>query len=52
MIIVGCDFHPAWQQIAVLGSETREIAREEFVPNYFFPPSAANLHFESLPRSA
>lgn len=25
MLIVGCDFHPTWQQIAVFDSETAEI---------------------------
>jgi len=25
MIVVGCDFHPAWQQIAPLDSQTGEI---------------------------
>ena len=25
MTIVGCDFHPAWQQVAVLDTETGEI---------------------------
>ena len=25
MTIVGCDFHPAWQQVAVFDSETGEI---------------------------
>ena len=29
MIIVGCDFHPSWQQVAVFDSETGEIARTE-----------------------
>ena len=25
MTIVGCDFHPSWQQVAVFDSETGEI---------------------------
>src|SRR5271165_1812590 len=25
MLIVGCDFHPSWQQIAVFDSETGEV---------------------------
>ena len=29
MIIVGCDFHPAWQQIAVFDSETGEITEHK-----------------------
>jgi transposase len=31
MIIVGCDFHPAWQQIAVFDSETGEISEHKLV---------------------
>jgi transposase len=31
MIIVGCDFHPAWQQIAVFDSETGEINEHKLV---------------------
>lgn len=31
MIIVGCDFHPAWQQIAVFDSETGEIAEHKLM---------------------
>ncbi len=26
MKIIGCDFHPAWQQVAVFDDETAEIA--------------------------
>ena len=29
MIIVGCDFHPNWQQIAVFDTETREITEHK-----------------------
>ena len=25
MLIVGCDFHPGWQQIAIFDSETGEV---------------------------
>ena len=25
MYIVGCDFHPGWQQVAILDTETGEI---------------------------
>ena len=32
MIIVGCDFHPGWQQVAVFDSATGEI-REEKLEN-------------------
>jgi transposase len=31
MTIVGCDFHPAWQQIAVLDTETGEITEHKLV---------------------
>jgi transposase len=32
MIIVGCDFHPGWQQVAVFDSATGEI-REQKLEN-------------------
>ena len=28
MLIIGCDFHPGFQQIAVLDTETGEISRQ------------------------
>jgi transposase len=31
MIIVGCDFHPSWQQVAVLDTETREVMERKLV---------------------
>jgi Transposase len=31
MIIVGCDFHPAWQQIVVFDSETGEITEHKLM---------------------
>ena len=31
MKIVGCDFHPRWQQVAVFDSETGEIAEHKLV---------------------
>src|SRR5437016_3188701 len=31
MTIVGCDFHPSWQQIAVFDSETGDIAERRLV---------------------
>lgn len=31
MIIVGCDFHPAWQQIAVFDSDTGEISEHKLM---------------------
>ncbi len=29
MNIVGCDFHPGWQQVAVLDSETGEVSEHK-----------------------
>jgi hypothetical protein len=31
MIIIGCDFHPSWQQIAWLGTETGETGEQKLV---------------------
>jgi transposase len=31
MIIVGCDFHPSWQQIAALDTETGEMTEHKLV---------------------
>lgn len=31
MKIVGCDFHPSWQQVAVFDPETGEIAERKLV---------------------
>lgn len=31
MIIVGCDFHPSWQQVAVLDTETGEVTERKLV---------------------
>src|SRR5579872_2227995 len=31
MTIVGCDFHPAWQQIAVLDTETGEVTEQKLM---------------------
>jgi transposase len=54
MIIVGCDFHPGWQQVAVFDSATGEI-REEKLENgngeakrfYGSLPSPARVGFEA-----
>jgi transposase len=27
MIIIGCDFHPSWQQVAMLDAETGELSK-------------------------
>jgi transposase len=31
MTIVGCDFHPSWQQIAVFDTETGEVRENKLV---------------------
>jgi len=31
MMIIGCDFHPTWQQIAWLDSETGETGEQKLV---------------------
>ena len=31
MTIVGCDFHPSWQQVSVLDTETGEISEHKLV---------------------
>jgi hypothetical protein len=31
MTIVGCDFHPGWQQVAVLNPETGEVQERRLV---------------------
>ena len=31
MHIVGCHFHPSWQQVAVLDSETGEVSERKLV---------------------
>jgi hypothetical protein len=31
MIIVGCDFHPSWQQVAIFDSSTGEIVERKLV---------------------
>lgn len=54
MIIVGCDFHPGWQQVAVFDSATGEI-REEKLENgngeakrfYASLPSPSRVGFEA-----
>jgi hypothetical protein len=57
MIIVGCDFHPGWQQVAVFDSAIGEI-REEKLENsngeaerlYRSLPSPARVDFEACGR--
>ena len=31
MLIIGCDYHPSWQQVAVFDAETGEIAELKLV---------------------
>ena len=31
MIIIGCDFHPSWQQVAVLDTETGEVSEHKLI---------------------
>lgn len=31
MIIVGCDFHPSWQQVAIFNGETGEIGERKLM---------------------
>ena len=54
MIIVGCDFHPGWQQIAVLDSATGEIQEQKLENGsgeaerfYRRLPSPARVGFEA-----
>ncbi len=48
MVIVGCDFHPGWQQVAVFDSETGEI-RELKLAN---GDGEAERFYRSLPAAA
>jgi hypothetical protein len=47
MIIVGCDFHPGWQQVAVFDSATGEI-REQKLENSNGWRGGAVLSFASV----
>jgi len=54
MIIVGCDFHPGWQQIAVFDSATGEIQEQKLengsgeAERFYRPlPSPARVGFEA-----
>ena len=31
MMIVGCDFHPSWQQVSFFNSETGEVGERKLV---------------------
>ena len=46
MIIVGCDFHPGWQQVAVFDSSTGEIVECKLVNGN----GEAERFYRSLPR--
>ena len=45
MIIVGCDFHPSWQQVAVLDTESGEIVERKLTHQ----EGAAELFYRQLP---
>lgn len=45
MIIVGCDFHPSWQQVAIFDSETGEIVKRRLV----HAESEAERFYQGLP---
>ena len=48
MLIVGCDFHPGWQQIAWLDSETGAMGEEKLV----HAAGEVGRFYEQLPRPA
>lgn len=48
MMIIGCDFHPSWQQIAVFDSETGEISEQKLVNG----DGEAERFYRSLPAPA
>jgi transposase len=48
MIIVGCDFHPKWQQVAVLDAETGEIGEHKLMNG----DGQAEQFYRSLPAPA
>ena len=48
MLIVGCDFHPSWQQIAWLDSETGERGERRLV----HAAGEAKQFYEQLPGPA
>ncbi len=57
MLIVGCDFHPGWQQIAVFDSETGEVneyklSHGEGEAEQFYRqlPASARIGLESNPH--
>jgi hypothetical protein len=48
MIIVGCDFHPKWQQVAVLDAETGEIGEHKLMNG----DGEAERFYRTLPAPA
>jgi transposase len=48
MIIVGCDFHPAWQQVAIFDASTGEVAERKLVHG----DGEAERFYRSLPVPA
>jgi transposase len=48
MIIVGCDFHPSWQQVAVFDSETGEVSEHKLVNG----DGEAERFYRRLPASS
>jgi transposase len=46
MMIVGCDFHPSWQQVAIFDSSTGEIVERKLVNGN----GEAERFYGSLPR--
>jgi len=48
MIIVGCDFHPKWQQVAVFDAETAEIGEHKLMNG----DGEAERFYRSLPAPA
>src|SRR5271169_6551647 len=48
MIIIGCDFHPIWQQIAWLDNETGEMGEQKLVKG----DGEAERWYGQLPASA
>jgi transposase len=48
MIIVGCDFHPKWQQVAVIDAETGEIGEHQLMNG----DGQAEQFYRSLPAPA
>jgi transposase len=48
MMIIGCDYHPSWQQIAWLDKETGETGEQKLV----HADGQAKLFYQQLPRPA